>query len=175
MVDNGRTNILANKKYREILKCIRCGACINTCPVYRRSGGYSYGYTIPGPIGSVLAPLKDMHKYYTLSYASSLCGSCSDVCPVKIDLQEMLYQLRADAVEKKCLSFIKKFQLRILDKLLYHKFLYNLFGFLGSRILKYVPRFFIYHRFNAWGKSRDFPDVPGKSFRQWYKKYVIHE
>jgi L-lactate dehydrogenase complex protein LldF len=81
LVDNGRSRIRADEQFWESLKCIRCGACLNTCPVYRRSGGFSYQNTIPGPIGSVLGPLYDAKKNYSLPYACSLCGSCTDVCP----------------------------------------------------------------------------------------------
>ena len=90
LVDNGRSLQLAREKFRNSLKCIRCGACMNTCPIYRRSGGYSYGSTVPGPIGSILSPGLDMKKYSTLPFASTLCGSCSDVCPVKINIHEQL-------------------------------------------------------------------------------------
>jgi L-lactate dehydrogenase complex protein LldF len=175
LVDNGRTQILADKKYKKILKCIRCGACINTCPVYRRSGGYSYGYTIPGPIGSVLAPLKEMRKYHSLPYASSLCGSCSDVCPVKINLHDMLYRLRSDAVRSGSFSLGKKIMLLLLDQVLYRKSLYDFFGSLGVSMAKYMPSLLIYNRFNAWGKSRDLPDVPPMRFRDWYKKEKENE
>ncbi len=169
LVDNGRTEVLAKEKYREVLKCIRCGACINTCPVYRRSGGYSYGYTIPGPIGSVLAPLKNMRSYQTLPFASTLCGSCSDVCPVKINLHELLYQLRSDAIREPSFSRFKKIMLRLLDLVLYHHSLFNLMGRMARGILKYLPHFLIYNRFNLWGKSRQFPEVPTMTFREWYK------
>lgn len=170
LVDNGRTDILEREEYREVLKCIRCGACINTCPVYRRSGGYSYGYTIPGPIGSVLAPLKQMEKFFTLPYASSLCGSCTDVCPVKINLHELLYRLRSDAILAQGFSHSKKWMLWILDGILFHPFLYRWMGQLASVLMKHMPRFLIYNRFNSWGNARDLPNVPAMSFREWYKK-----
>ena len=86
IVDNGRSIQLGREDFRNSLKCIRCGACMNTCPVYRRSGGHSYHNAISGPIGSILAPNLDMEKYADLPFASTLCGSCSNVCPVKIDI-----------------------------------------------------------------------------------------
>ena len=101
IVDNGRSAILGQETFRRSLSCIRCGACMNTCPVFRRSGGYSYGYTVPGPIGSLLGPQRDPQKYGSLPFASSLCGSCSDVCPVKIDLHHELYAFRQELVRKK--------------------------------------------------------------------------
>ncbi|MEM8891245.1 MAG: lactate utilization protein B, partial [Bacteroidota bacterium] len=94
IVDNGRSEQLGREDFRNSLKCIRCGACMNTCPIYRRSGGHSYDYTVPGPIGSILTPGKDLKKYSDLPLASSLCGSCSDVCPVKIDIHQQLYKWR---------------------------------------------------------------------------------
>ena len=91
LLDNGRTNILANEKQRESLYCIRCGACLNACPVYKNIGGHAYASTYSGPIGSVITPhLKDMGEWKHLSYASSLCGNCTEVCAVKINLHELL-------------------------------------------------------------------------------------
>jgi L-lactate dehydrogenase complex protein LldF len=81
IVDNGRSRLLSDASLRGALACIRCGACLNTCPVYRRSGGYSYGWVVPGPIGSVLAPARDPAAHATLPFASTLCGSCDAVCP----------------------------------------------------------------------------------------------
>ena len=170
LVDNGRTEILARHKYREILKCIRCGACINTCPVYRRSGGYSYGYTIPGPVGSVLAPLHDIKEHRSLPYASSLCGSCTDVCPVKIDLHEMLFRLRADVAGKVHLPLGKRWMLFLLDQILYRRSLYNLIGSAGRILLKYMPAAFVKNRFIVWTRSREIPEFPKERFRDWYKR-----
>lgn len=101
LLDNGRTNLLANAKAREALYCIRCGACLNACPVYKNIGGHSYETTYSGPIGSVITPhLQNMHEYKHLSYASSLCGNCTEVCPVKINLHELLLENRREAVVK---------------------------------------------------------------------------
>src|SRR5205085_8416711 len=88
IVDHGRSRILARPEFRSALKCIRCGACMNTCAVYRRAGGHSYGVTVPGPIGSVVAPSIDAQKHGGLPFAFSLCDSFSDVCPVNIDLHD---------------------------------------------------------------------------------------
>jgi L-lactate dehydrogenase complex protein LldF len=101
LFDNGRTNILANEKARESLYCIRCGACLNACPVYKNIGGHSYETTYSGPIGSVITPhLKEMGDWKHLSYASSLCGNCTEVCAVKINLHELLLENRHEAVEQ---------------------------------------------------------------------------
>lgn len=101
LLDNGRTNLLANAKAREALYCIRCGACLNACPVYKNIGGHSYETTYSGPIGSVITPhLKDMEEYKHLSYASSLCGNCTEVCAVKINLHELLLENRYESVQQ---------------------------------------------------------------------------
>ena len=99
LLDNGRTNLLANPTTREALYCIRCGACLNACPVYKNIGGHSYGTTYSGPIGKVITPyLSGMDEYKHLSYSSSLCGNCTEVCPVRINLHELLLDNRHEAV-----------------------------------------------------------------------------
>src|SRR5881628_3343879 len=101
LLDNNRTNILANPKQRESLYCIRCGACLNACPVYKNIGGHTYGVTYSGPIGSIITPhLQGMDAYKHLSYASSLCGNCTEVCAVKINLHELLLENRHESVEE---------------------------------------------------------------------------
>ena len=109
LLDNGRTNILANEKARESLYCIRCGACLNACPVYKNIGGHTYATPYSGPIGSVITPhLKDMDDWKHLSYASSLCGNCTEVCAVKINLHELLLENRHEAVEKRTNDFSER-------------------------------------------------------------------
>ncbi|HAO47209.1 MAG TPA: LutB/LldF family L-lactate oxidation iron-sulfur protein [Ferruginibacter sp.] len=109
LLDNGRTNILQNPKQRESLYCIRCGACLNACPVYKNIGGHTYGATYSGPIGSVITPhLQGMDEYKHLSYASSLCGNCTEVCAVKINLHELLLENRYESVEEGFTSFTEK-------------------------------------------------------------------
>ena len=101
LLDNGRTNLL-RKEVRESMYCIRCGSCLNACPVYKNIGGHAYGATYSGPIGSVITPhLQGMEEYKHLSYASSLCGNCTEVCPVKINIHEMLLENRSIAVEER--------------------------------------------------------------------------
>lgn len=101
LLDNGRTSLLANAKTREALYCIRCGACLNACPVYKNIGGHSYETTYSGPIGSVITPhLKGMKDYQHLSFASSLCGNCTQVCPVRINLHELLLENRHESVQE---------------------------------------------------------------------------
>jgi L-lactate dehydrogenase complex protein LldF len=118
IVDNGRTKQLGRPDFRASLKCIRCGACMNTCPVYRRSGGHSYDFTVPGPIGSILSPNIDLKKHSTLPFASTLCGSCTDVCPVKIDIHTQLYKWRQIVAEANHLPTAKKLGLQFMGRLL---------------------------------------------------------
>ena len=109
LLDNGRTNILKNPKQRESLYCIRCGACLNACPVYKNIGGHTYGTTYSGPIGSVITPhLQGMEEFKHLSYASSLCGNCTEVCAVKINLHELLLENRKESVEEGCASLKRR-------------------------------------------------------------------
>ena len=92
LLDNGRSDLLAKKEQRRALNCIRCGACLNACPIYRNIGGHAYGTTYSGPIGSVITPnMKSMREFKHLSYASSLCGRCTEVCPVEIDIHNLLF------------------------------------------------------------------------------------
>ena len=109
LLDNNRSNILANPKQRESLYCIRCGACLNACPVYKNIGGHAYGATYSGPIGSVITPhLQGMEEYKHLSFASSLCGNCTEVCAVKINLHELLLLNRKESVDEGLASFSEK-------------------------------------------------------------------
>ncbi len=170
IVDNGRSEHLGKEKFWRALKCIRCGACLNTCPVYRRSGGHSYGYTIPGPIGSILTPRVDLKQFADLPFASSLCGSCSDVCPVKIEIHEQLYQWRQEVNKQHQLSGTKKAGLRIMGRVLSRPRLYHRSGKFARKALSISPRFLIYNRLNPWGRSRDLPEPPKQSFQEWYRK-----
>jgi L-lactate dehydrogenase complex protein LldF len=169
IVDNGRSERLGNPKYISSLKCVRCGACMNTCPVYRRSGGHSYAYVIPGPIGSILAPWIDRKKYRDLPFASSLCGSCSNICPVKINIQEQLYNWRQDLTEQNLTPFIKRFSMKIAGIVLSGNKKYNLAGMIARWGIRYMPRKWLYLPVNAWGKGRELPLPPSQSFKQWYK------
>jgi L-lactate utilization protein LutB len=102
LLDNGRTNVLRDELGRQALRCIRCAACLNVCPVYERAGGHAYGATYPGPIGAILTPqLVGVEHASTLPFASSLCGYCAEVCPVKIDIPSILVKLRHDSVRAK--------------------------------------------------------------------------
>lgn len=169
LVDNGRTAQLAREKFRNSLKCIRCGACMNTCPIYRRSGGFSYNSTVPGPIGSILSPGLDLKKHSSLPFASTLCGSCTDVCPVKINIHEQLYEWRQE-VTKTQGEFAKGLAMKLANGIFKSPLAYKISGSLMRNAVKSLPNSLIYHPLNIWGKNRNLPDAPKESFQQWYRK-----
>lgn len=173
IVDNGRSRQLGSEDFRNSLKCIRCGACLNTCPVYRRSGGHSYDYTIPGPIGSILSPNMDPHAHKSLPFASTLCGSCSDVCPVKIDIHEQLYRWRQVLTEKGGMPVRKRFLTKAAARVLSSPVLYRMAGKTGRMALRRGPRRIVYSRLNEWGKDRELPVAPKESFRDWYIQHRL--
>jgi L-lactate dehydrogenase complex protein LldF len=170
LLDNGRSKILHEPEFMKSLQCIRCGACLNTCPIYRRSGGHSYNHVIPGPIGSVLAPHKDQSKHQSLPFASTLCGSCTDVCPVKIDLHSQLLSWRSKLVASGYIPKGKLLALKSVSWVFKHPKIYGSLGWLGRKTLPSLPRFLLHNKFNVWGKQREMPDVPPLSFREIYKK-----
>ncbi|MCL6261263.1 lactate utilization protein [Aquiflexum sp. TKW24L] len=169
LVDNGRTAQLARPKFKNSLKCIRCGACMNTCPIYRRSGGFSYESTVPGPIGSILSPGIDLQKHSSLPFASTLCGSCTDVCPVKINIHEQLYEWRQE-ITKALPDRTKSLAMKIANGVFAVPFAYNLSGNMMRGALKILPDSITYSGLNTWGKQRDLPELPKESFKDWYKK-----
>ncbi len=170
LVDNGRTNQLGREDFRNSLKCIRCGACMNTCPIYRRSGGFSYGSTVPGPIGSILSPNLDLKKYSSLPFASTLCGSCTDVCPVKINIHEQLFKWRQVISENGHQPLMKKLSMKFTGFLFKHPALFRFSGKMGRTLLNILPRIFVYNKLNPWGKARELPQAPKESFHDWYLK-----
>jgi L-lactate dehydrogenase complex protein LldF len=169
LVDNGRSERLKSDDFRSALKCIRCGACMNTCPVYRRSGGHSYHYAIAGPIGSILAPGLDMKKYADLPFASTLCGSCSNVCPVKIDIHDQLYKWRQVLVKSGHVDKGKSIGMKSMAILLSNPKRFRWGGAIGRMLLKFLP-FVVNNRFNPWYKQREMPRPPAQSFNQWYRE-----
>ncbi|MBT1701699.1 lactate utilization protein B [Chryseosolibacter indicus] len=173
LLDNGRSKRLASDDFRNALKCIRCGACFNTCPVYRRSGGHSYHTAIAGPIGSILAPAWDIKKNSDLPFASTLCGSCSNVCPVKIDIHNQLYKWRQEIVRNGYVSTKKKVSMNFMELILSNPLLFTLSGWIGRKILTYLP-FIVNNNFNPWYKQREMPIPPKESFRSWYQKNKQH-
>ncbi len=170
LLDNGRSDIRGSDEYRRSLNCIRCGACMNTCPVYRRSGGHSYGTTVPGPIGSILAPARDAKAHHSLPFACSLCGSCTDVCPVKIDLHHQLLTWRREIAVRGLLPYSKRLSMKLGSFVLQRTWLYSLGGKLARSIAPILPRFLIYNRFNVWSRQRELPDFPKQSFRELYRQ-----
>ncbi len=168
IVDNGRSSQLGEKDFWTSLKCIRCGACMNTCPVYRRSGGHSYESVIPGPIGSILSPAADPVKHASLPFASTLCGSCSDVCPVKIDIHGQLYKWRQVLLKQKG-NGMKKMAIRASMLVFANPALYRFVFAMARKIITWLPASVLYNRNNLWGRGRDLPEVPSHSFRHWYK------
>jgi L-lactate dehydrogenase complex protein LldF len=168
LVDNGRAERLGMDDFWYSLKCIRCGACMNTCPVYRRSGGLSYGATYSGPIGVIIDPTYDLRKYSTLPFASTLNGSCTAVCPVKIDIHDQIYKWRRIVAERGALPFVKKQAMSLGGKLLASPRLYRAAVETAGAGVEHLPRIMLYNRMNAWGKQREVPVAPEQTFRQWY-------
>jgi L-lactate dehydrogenase complex protein LldF len=169
LVDDGRSAHLGRPEFRDALRCIRCGACLNTCPVYRRSGGHSYGVAVAGPIGAVLAPLRDPRKYAALPFASTLCGSCGDVCPVKIDLPGMLYRWRQLLGTGEPRS-LKATSARLGARAAASPRAWHALAAAGATLLRRLPRALVYLRANAWGHARELPAPPAQTFSQWYRQ-----
>lgn len=163
IVDNGRTRLLASSTHRNALACIRCGACLNTCPVYRRAGGHAYGTPVAGPIGAVLAPALDgSAAARTLPLASSLCGSCSAVCPVRIDLHRQLLAWRREApATPRGLRITARLAAAVLARPL----LYRACGRLLRAAWPLLRRRWPGNPATAWLRARELPPHPGASFR----------
>ena len=171
LVDNGRSERLGMDDFWTSLKCIRCGACMNTCPVYRRSGGLSYGATYSGPIGVIIDPTFNLRKYSSLPFASTLNGSCTSVCPVKIDIHEQIYKWRQIIAERHQLPMVKQEAMRIAGKVLSSPKLYRAAVEAAAAGIEKLPRALVYNPFNAWGRQREVPAAPAQTFRQWYLKH----
>jgi L-lactate dehydrogenase complex protein LldF len=169
IVDNGRSKQLGREDFRNSLKCIRCAACFNTCPVYRRSGGHSYHTAVAGPIGSILNPNLDMKANADLPFASTLCGSCTNVCPVKINIHEQLWKWRQVIVSEGYVAGSKKISMKGMDFLFSNPKIYRLMGKVGRKSMQLFP-FIVNNKFNIWFKQREMPVPPKESFRDWYLK-----
>ena len=170
LLDNGRSAVLADEVGRQALHCIRCSACLNVCPVYERTGGHAYGSVYPGPIGAVLSPqLTGVADNASLPYASSLCGACFDACPVKIDIPELLVHLRAEAVESRRRPTAESVAMAAAAYTMDRPRLYEaaqrvarLSRLAGRRGRGLPPPL------NGWTGSRDLPDPPAQTFRDWW-------
>ncbi len=170
IVDNKRTPFLADETYQKSLNCIRCGACMNTCPIYRRSGGHSYKYVIPGPIGSTLGAFRNPQEHKSLPFACTLCSSCTNVCPVKIDLDSQLYAHRQDMAKKHLIDTKKAVAMKITSWVMDHPTIFNLGGKIMRKVVPMLPDSIIYSKANVWGKQRDIPKIPKNSFKELYKQ-----
>ncbi len=175
ILDNGRTRLLADEKTRTALFCIRCGACLNACPVYRRTGGWAYGWIYPGPIGSIVTPqLVGLREASELPFASSLCGACGEVCPVKIDLPHQLVYLRYRATNEP--SPMRS----VLERLMWRAWAWAMSGAWRYRLAMMAVRFGLklvwwlpWHpgKLGAWTRGRNLPELPaGGPFRKRWKQ-----
>jgi len=181
LLDNGRSRILGSKKERQTLRCIRCAACMNTCPVYRQTSGLAYGSVYPGPIGAILTPqLMQMKHAQSLPYASSLCGACYEVCPVKINIPEILIDLRAqvtDQERKTVGKFLDPMYLgmRTANLLFSQAWLFHAaqkMGRFGARFLTRNDGWI--HSLPGvgaeWSQTRDLRGLPKQTFHEWWQE-----
>jgi len=166
LLDNGRTNLLSQKEQRQGLYCIRCGACLNACPVYKNIGGHTYNTDYPGPIGSIITPhMKGMEDFKHLSYASSLCGKCTEVCPVKIDIHKMLLLNRRDAVSDHLITTKERWGWAAWTKGMLSR---KLTDYFSGKTKNYLLKTFFK---KTWGHLREMPKVADKSFaKRWQEK-----
>ena len=170
LLDNGRTNVLADAVGRETLRCIRCSACLNVCPVYSRTGGHAYGSVYPGPIGAILTPqLLGLGKAGSLPFASSLCGACADVCPVRIDIPRVLIHLRGLETAHGRPS-AERASMRTLGRIFASRERYERLQRLARRGQGLPGLARLPGPLREWGKARELPEVPAESFRDWWRR-----
>ncbi|MBL7713583.1 MAG: lactate utilization protein, partial [Chitinophagaceae bacterium] len=163
LLDNGRTNLIADPKVRESMYCIRCGSCLNACPIYKNIGGHAYGATYSGPIGAVITPhMKGMEEYKHLSYASTLCGNCTEVCPLKINIHSMLLANRQEAVTEHLNGLQENIGWKLWQKGMMNR---NLIALAGKGVKNKV-----FHSVfsKSWAGRRAELEFPAKTFRQLY-------
>lgn len=172
LLDNHRTEFLADAEQRDSLHCIRCGACLNVCPIFKNVGGHSYGTTYQGPIGSVITPhLRGLQNWKHLSFASSLCGACTEACPVGIDLHHHLLQNRRNATQGKATWWEKPIYAGFVF-FMRRPWLYQLSGKVGKIFfpLHKLVNGTLLDPLRLWTKTRDFPDMAPQSFQEYWKE-----
>jgi L-lactate dehydrogenase complex protein LldF len=171
LLDNGRTSVLADELGRQALRCIRCSACLNVCPVYSRTGGHAYGSVYPGPIGAILTPqLHGMRDGTTLPWASSLCGACYEVCPVKIDIPSVLVHLRGRALrEASAAPGGERLTMGLMARVFSSRRRYEAAQRL-ARLGRGPLRKLRIGPLGSWAELRDLPEVPAESFRDWWRR-----
>ena len=182
LLDNGRTKLLPDSAKRQSLYCIRCGACLNACPVYRKIGGHSFPWVYSGPIGAILTPqFMGVSREPSLPFASSLCGACAEVCPVKIDIPSVLVELRADVHQSEARqkrNRLEKLAFRLFRWLMQHPRAYEWAGRLAASLansadggwMRRVPVPLNVGPVRAWLSQRDLPPPPSRSFRQLWRQ-----
>ncbi|MEF9942911.1 MAG: LUD domain-containing protein, partial [Burkholderiaceae bacterium] len=173
LVDAGRTGLLGGD-FQDMLRCIRCGACMNHCPVYQKIGGHAYGWVYPGPMGSVLTPsFTGVENALDLPQAATLCGQCSVVCPVKIPLPDLLRKLREKQFERDLRPWAERFALRAWGFVAMHPALYSVISRLAVRVLAAMgghrKRLRSWSLVSGWTDTRDLPAPSGKTFRELYR------
>ncbi len=171
LIDNHRTRLLADPEQRDALHCIRCGACLNVCPIFKNIGGHSYGTTYQGPIGSVITPhLRGLQDWKHLSGASSLCGACTEVCPVKIDIHHHLLHNRRNAARQKP-RWWEKLSFQIAAAIFARPELYAFLTRCGRLAQKFHPLVLgsVFDPARAWTATRDLPEVAPESFRDYWR------
>src|SRR6266404_328322 len=169
LLDNGRTKLLADPEKRQSLYCIRCGACLNHCPVYRKIGGHNYPWVYSGPIGAIITPqFHGVSKDPWLPFASSLCGACAEVCPVKIEIPKLLLKLRAEVVEakqRKGAGGPERLAFRMFSWMMTHPRMYLLLARIGSMLAPITPKI---GPLGKWASQRSLPPLASKSFHKWW-------
>jgi L-lactate dehydrogenase complex protein LldF len=176
LLDNGRSELLADTEQRDVLHCIRCGACLNVCPVFRKIGGHSYGTVYGGPIGSVLTPhLRGLNQFQHLSFASSLCGACTNACPVKIDLHHHLLHNRRNAVRSAERPAGERFSFKLWQWAMMRSQRFAFFGWAARAVLRAIQALGLSGTYldpvRPWTNVHAPPPIPGKSFRALWREH----
>lgn len=175
IVDNGRSQVLGSP-FQDILRCIRCGACMNTCPAYRHIGGHGYGSIYPGPVGAVLSPLLGGYDdFKNLPYACSLCTACDDVCPVRIPLSSLILQHRRTLAESGMTPAMERHTVHLFNYANRHHSLWKVGMVAGARAAQLMIHNgkmpFSIAAIRKWTEARDLPEADGESFRSWFKTH----